>query len=502
MAPTTRTVRPASTAQPPAVSMPEAVHNTLGWQPVRGPSSPALVDQLVAHCQQLLGSHSLRAGTRMPSVRQLADASGVSRDTVVQAYDRLVAQGLLTSRPGAGFFVSAQRSPTLRHAPTMPVLSADKAFDTPFLLRGIFHQHSGVQLDGSTGMLPPSWMDPNMLGAAVRHVGRTAGAQLLGYGTPQGYAPLRQQLAAYLLAQGLRVDPEHELMTVSGVTHGVDLIVRNLLRPGDAVLVEDPAWFLVFGLLRSFGVHVLPVPRTPDGPDVQVLEQLAQAHRPKLLITNTAVHNPTGYGLSLPVAYDVLRLAEQYDFCILEDDTYADFAAQQPVRLATLDRLRRVLLVGGFSKTLAGSLRVGYIAAHPQRIQSLTDAKLLSGLTSPELGERVVHRILAEGQYRKHVQRLRERVDECRQRCLQLVEHLGLRVQHEPLAGMFVWVDTGQDTEALARQAAARGVLLAPGVLFSAHQQPSTMLRLPVTIADEEAQAAFACVHALLTPRA
>ena len=298
------------------------------------------------------------------------------------------------------------------------------------------------------------------------------------------------ELAAYLLAQGLAVDPQQELMTVTGVTQGMDLVLRSLLRPGDTVLVEDPAWFLVFGLLRALGVQVLAVPRLRDGPDVDSLQRLAAAHRPKLFITNTVVHNPTGFGLSLPVAYDVLRLAEQHDFLILEDDTYADFAPQPPMRLATLDRLRRVVLVGGFSKTLAGSLRVGYIAAQPERICALTDAKLLSGLTSPELGERVVHRILAQGQYRKHVQRLRERLDTTRQRCLKLVEHLGLQVRQEPLAGMFVWVDAQQDTEVLARKAAAQGVLLAPGVLFSASQQASTMLRLPVSMADDPASMA------------
>lgn len=125
-----------------------------------------------------------------------------------------------------------------------------------------------------------------------------------------------------------------------------------------------------------------------------------------------------------------------------------------------------MLLIGGFSKTLAGSLRVGYVAAQPERIRALTDAKLLSGLTSPELGERVVHRILADGQYRKHVQRLRERVDTARQRCLKLVENMGLVVHQEPLAGMFIWADAGRDTEVLARQMAAQGVLLAPGCCF------------------------------------
>ena len=474
MATNTRTVRP----------------NDLGWQPLRSADMPPLVEQLVLHCQQLLHSHSLRAGTRMPSVRQLADSAAVSRDTVVQAYDRLVAQGALHSRPGAGFFVSATLpgSRAARpSAPQHPLLAADAAFDTPFLLRSMFRPVQGTRLDGSVGILPPSWMDHEMLNAAVRSVGRSVGMQLMGYGSPQGYAPLRQQLAAYLGSQGLVVDPEEQLMTCAGVTQGMDLILRSLLRPGDAVLVEDPAWFMVFGMLRSLGVQVLAVPRLPDGPDLQVLEQLARTHRPKLFIANTAVHNPTGFSLSLGAAYDVLRLAEQYDFAILEDDTYADFHPSQPVRLATLDRLRRVMLVGGFSKTLAGSLRVGYIAAQAQQLRRLTDAKLLSGLTSAELGERVVQRILADGLYRKHVQRLRERLDGTRQRCLKWVEQQGLRVQHEPVAGMFVWADTGCNSEVLARQATAQGVLLAPGVLFSAQQQASSWLRLPVSVVDEPA---------------
>ena len=471
---------PATTALSASVS--------LGWQPMRA-SSIGLAEQLVEHFGALVRNHGLRVGVRLPSVRALAESAGVSRDTVVQAYDRLAAQGLIVSRRGSGFYVAAQRSVT---APAEPAKSASPQvveFDTAYLLRGIFRE-SG---DGTTnaGCLPGSWMDQGLITGAMRAItrqGSRAEQSLLSYGVPQGFVPLRQHIASYLQAQEVPAHPETHLMTVGGVTQGLDLIVRCFLRPGDTVLVEDPAWFLVFGLLRSLGVRVVPVPRLRDGPDIQALEQLAQAHQPKLFITNSVVHNPTGFGLSLPVAYDVLRLAEQHNFLILEDDTYADFHPGQPVRLATLDRLRRVMLVGGFSKTLAGSLRMGYIAAQPQRIAALTDAKLLSGLTTSELGERVVHRILADGLYRKHVLRLRERLDEARQRCLKFVNHLGLQVHQEPNAGMFVWVDAARDTELLARKAAVDGVLLAPGVLFSAHQQPSTMLRLPVAMADSASE--------------
>jgi len=133
---------------------------------------------------------------------------------------------------------------------------------------------------------------------------------------------------------------------------------------------------------------------------------------------------------------------------------------------------------------LAASLRVGYLAAAPDVVQRLADLKMLTGLTAPELGERVVHRVLADGQYRRHVERVRQRVDDARRRCLKGLQELGVDITHEPVAGMFVWGDCGRDAEALARLAAERGLLLAPGSLFSPEQGFSRHLRFSVAMAD------------------
>lgn len=232
-------------------------------------------------------------------------------------------------------------------------------------------------------------------------------------------------------------------------------------------------------------MNVVGVPRLPGGPDVEALERLARQHQPRLFILNTAVHNPTGQTLSAGVAHEVLRIAERHDFYLAEDDTYSDFLPGVPVRLAAMDRLQRVLLVGGYSKTLAGSLRVGYVAAHTDLIRRLTDLKLLGGLTTALPGEQVVHRVLADGQYRKHVDRLRERVDRARNRCLRMLEALHCRAPHEPQAGMFAWVDCGVDSEVLARHAAPQGLLLAPGLLFSPRQAAGSMLRIPVPMVEQ-----------------
>lgn len=437
-----------------------------------------LVDQVTEHLGTRIRNHGLRAGVRLPSVRTMALDLGVSRFTVVQAYDRLVAHGLVQSRRGSGFFVCAAQ-PVTPGVMTPAEFVPAGAFDTPFLLRSMFREDLGHDMPG-VGLLPADWLDHDMVAQAVRAVGRSTGRNVLGYGVPQGLRALRQGIAAGLQRQDVPAHPDHHLLTVAGVTQGLDLIVRTLVRPGETVLVEDPGWFLIFGRLASAGVKVVGIPRRVDGPDVQVLAHMAQVHRPRLFILNTAVHNPTGHTLSAGVAYEVLRIAERHDFLLVEDDTYADFHPGAPVRLAAMDRLNRVLLVGGYSKTVAASLRVGFIAAHADLVNQLVDAKLLSGLTTPELNEHVMYRILADGQYRRHVDRLRARVDGARDGLLKALAKLGFTIEHAPHAGMFVWADCGCDAEALARRAAQAGVLLAPGVLFSPDQAPSTKLRISV----------------------
>lgn len=463
-----------------AQALPQPPH----WQPLRH-ADATLVAQLADGLARRIDEQGLRPGTRLPSIRKMAEQSGVSRFTVVEAYDRLVARGLVQSRRGAGFFVRARASAL---APVVPAaasaLASSTRLDVAWLLRSMFHQTTIPGMPGGAGLLPPEWLDPDMVAAAVRAVGRSVRANLVSYGHPQGFAPLRQQIAAVLQNEGVPAHPEHNLLTTNGVTHGLDLIARHLVKPGDTVLVEDPAWFVIFGRLAAFGARVIGVPRGIDGPDLSMLAHLAEQHKPKLFIVNSAVHNPTGHTLSAGAAYDILRIAERHDFMVVEDDTYGELHPGGAMKLAVLDRLNRVILVGGYSKMLAASLRVGYVAANAQLVQKLTDVKMLAGLTSPELGERVVHRVLIEGQYRRHIERVRLRVDEARQRCLKQLLKLGLTVEHEPHAGMFIWADCGRDTEVVARQAADRGLLLAPGTLFSPAQVPSTMLRFSVAMVD------------------
>ena len=253
---------------------------------------------------------------------------------------------------------------------------------------------------------------------------------------------------------------------------------------GDTIFVDDPAWFLMFGSFAIFGTKVIGIPRLHDGPDVNKLAELAAIHKPKLYITNSVLHNPTSTSLSAAKAFQILKTAEQFNFLVVEDDVYCDLhpgsAVQSATRIATLDQLNRVIYLGGFSKTLAANLRVGFIATSPELAIRLADRKMLSTLTTTEISERVVYKILSEGHYRKHVDRIRVRLDSVRDGICKRIESLGMKVDYRTPAGMFLWTETGTDTNKLTEQALEQGYLLSPGSLFSPNQLPSTRMRINI----------------------
>jgi len=171
-------------------------------------------------------------------------------------------------------------------------------------------------------------------------------------------------------------------------------------------LVDEPGWAAEFARLQLMGARILPVPRGPDGPDLQVMAQLAQAHKPKLYVTVSVLHNPTSAMLSPGHAHQVLRLAEQHNFHILEDDIYGFLAPAHATRLSVLDELQRTISIGSFSKVLAPGWRVGYIAAPTALVDRIVNTKLLSTLSTPPVLEQALAHCLEQGTQRRAVGRL------------------------------------------------------------------------------------------------
>ena len=436
----------------------------------------SLVEQIVGVVAARIDDKLLRTGARMPSIRQFADEHGVSRFTVVEAYDRLVASGFLISRRGSGFYVRE------RNALHPPQAQQDRDIGTPpkldvvWLVRTMFRQLPPQKMPGS-GLLPPTWLDGELIANALRAVSRGNPTLLLSYGSPQGFAPLRAQLGLKLAEMDIAADAD-QIVTTAGVTQGLDLVARHFLQPGDTIFVDDPAWFLMFGSFSLLGAKVIGIPRLADGPDIAKLAELAALHRPRLYVINSVLHNPTSTSLSAAKAFQILKLAEQHDFMVVEDDIYCDMHPGGATRIAALDQLQRVIYLGGFSKTLAANLRVGFIATSTELASQLSDRKILSTLTTSEIGERVVYKILSEGHYRKHVDRLRSKLDGVRDKTLRQLERIGIVVDSGHAAGMFAWADAGCDTNVLTEKALSASYLLAPGCLFSPQQLPSHRMRI------------------------
>ncbi len=443
-------------------------------------SALPLVEQIVGSVRAQIDDRILRPGMRLPPIRGFASMHGVSRFTVVEAYDRLVALGYLQSRRGSGFYVASRHT-----APLSEPRSGE--IERAFSHTGVLHQNmegAAGGLQAGAGWLPPEWLDEDGVRRNIRTLARRADTRVTSYGSTQGYRPLREQIQHKLAEIGIGARADQVLLT-HGASQALDLIARYLLKPGDCVFVDDPGYWNLFANLRLFGASLVGVPRTSHGPDPVALEKLLEEHHPKVYFTQSVLQNPTACNLAPANAFRLLQLAEKHDFLIVEDDIYSDLHPGATTRLAQLDQLRRVIYVSGFSKTLSGNLRVGFVACDPEIAADLTDLKIVTCLSSSEFSERLIYLMLTEGHYRKFVERVQGRLADSTNRTLRLLERIGLSVYAEPKGGIFVWAALPgvSDSAAFASMAAAQGIMLAPGNMFRPQMQPSPWLRLNVAYA-------------------
>lgn len=436
------------------------------------------VGMVMGTVRQRIAGRSLTPGAKLPSIRALSGSLKVSASTVVDAYERLVAEGVILSRPGSGFYVANQAAP-LSLADIGPKL--DRAVDPFWVSRQSLEAHES-DLKPGCGWLPPAWLPQETIRRTLRSLSRADAASIADYGSPLGLKPLRQLIARRMADRGVEASPDQIILTESG-TQAIDFLCRFLIEPGDTVLVDDPCYFNFHALLRAHRARVVSVPYTPSGPDIELFAAALAGHRPRLYITNSAIHNPTGATLSPVTAHRLLKLAEQHGLTIIEDDIFADFEHAAAPRLAAFDGLDRVIHIGSFSKTLSAAARCGFIAARTEWIEGLTDLKIATSFGGARLNAELVLGVLSDGTYRKHTESLRGRLSKAMFDVSARLKTLGIRPWLEPQAGMFLWcrLPDGLDAAVVARAALARNVVLAPGNAFSLSQSATGFMRFNVS---------------------
>ncbi|QHD06191.1 aminotransferase-like domain-containing protein [Pseudomonas sp. R76] len=440
-----------------------------------------VVQQIVSAVAQWIRNSGASPGTRLPSIRQLALDNLLSQSSVLEAFERMVAQGLLEAKQGAGFVVAQP-----------PVSLESQWYEGAELGWGAYVEGPLGELKLGCGWLPDAWRESDDICYAIREISRTDTVALFNYSTPLGLPVLREQLLKRLTQMKV-VTHLDCILTTHGASHAQDLLIRTLLKAGDTVVVETPGYANLYRQLERHGVKLLEVPRVVGGPDIPVLETLLQSHRPKCLFINCLYHNPTGTSLCRGVAERLLQLAHSEDFLIVEEDVYGDLQHASCTRLSALPHEGRVIYISSFSKTLSSALRVGYLSASAALVTQMATLKTLTGIGTSRFAEAVVATLLANGTYRKWVQRLRKRLNTQMAATLQVLEDEEWEVFAVPAGGMFVWARPGVGDRSRLQACARRlCVLLSPGALFSPKGEHSDWLRINVAYAaDQRALALF-----------
>ncbi len=382
-------------------------------------SNVPLYRQVYDDLRRAILKGQLKTGTRLPSTRELAAELGVSRNTVMNAFEQLLAEGYLEGRTGSGTFVSKALPEDLlsARAESRRAAGAARAKGARLGLsrRGELLSRTAVNVSRTPGparaFRPGSpaldafpfeiWSRLN-----ARHWRRPR-RELLNYGEAAGYMPLREAIAAHLgAARAVRCEPE-QVIVVAGAQQALDLAARVLLDPGDAVWIEEPGYLGARGALVAAGAELVPVPLDAEGLDVRA----GAMRRPdaRLVYASPSHQYPLGVTMSLRRRLALLEWASAAGAWVLEDDYDSEYryAGRPLAALQGLDAEGRVIYIGTFSKVLFPALRIGYVVVPAHLVEAFCRARALSDRHSPTIEQAVLADFLEEGHFARHIRRMR-----------------------------------------------------------------------------------------------
>ncbi|WP_332670856.1 aminotransferase-like domain-containing protein [Aromatoleum sp.] len=443
-----------------------------------------LYDRLTLDIEQHIRDGVLRAGERLPSVRQACRSQRVSPSTVLKAYYQLESRGLIEARPKSGYFVRPRlRQPLPEPQITRPVGDATELNVSDF----IFEILESVK-DPAVVPFGSSFASPHLyplaklgryLAAAARHMDPLSTVTDL----PPGNEELLRQIALRYLTRGAAVQPS-EIVVTSGAMEALNLCLQAVTRPGDLIAIESPTFYVGLQAIERLGLRVIEIPTHPrEGVSLPALTDALRHHPVKACLLMLNFQSPTGALVPDDRRRELVELLRQHEVPLIEDDTYAElyFGKHAPLPAKSLDTSGLVLHVSSFSKSLAPGYRVGWVAAgrFAQKVQRL---KLATTLATTVPVQIALADFLRQGAFDTHLRRLRGVLEVQETAMAAAVErHFppGTRVAR-PRGGYLTWVELPPQVDALAlhRIALEQGISIAPGPIFSAKREYRNCLRL------------------------
>jgi GntR family transcriptional regulator/MocR family aminotransferase len=440
----------------------------------------------------------LRAGERLPSTRALAAELGVSRTTVVTAFESLLAEGYLEGKVGSGTYVASSLPEELLGVRAAPVESRSPRSGRGLSRRGTLlaaTPTTAVRDVGTPRAFRPGVpaLDEFPYGVWRRisgNVWRRPSGALLGYGDPAGYWPLRREISAHLgAARAVRCEPE-QVIVVSGSQQALDLASRVLLDPGDAVWVEDPGYMGARGALSGSGARLVPVPVDEEG--LVVASGVEREPEARLACVTPSHQYPLGVTMSLARRLELLGWAGRSGAWVIEDDYDSEYRyTGRPLEaLQGLDTEERVIYVGTFSKVLFPALRLGYLVVPPDLVDAFTAARELTDRHPPTAEQAVLAEFIAAGHLGRHLRRMRALYAARQEKLVEEISHRlpGLLDASPTKSGMHLvgWLPEGEDDKKASRRAAQQGVEAPPISLYTTHDNGRGGLMLGYAAVDED----------------
>jgi GntR family transcriptional regulator / MocR family aminotransferase len=432
-------------------------------------------------------------GKRLTATRALARELDVSRITVLNAYEQLFAEGYLDGKRGAGTFVAAELPDNLLKTESIK-RSKQKKPNAPLRLSP-FGERLATKDVGSIRARTIAKFQPFQNGLTAvdkfpfeiwsriaARVHRNPSREVLGYGDPQGYFPLREAMAAHLRsARGVNCTPEQVIIT-SGAQQALDLTARIFLSEKDSVLIEDPCYQEARSAFAAIGAKIIPVPVDAEG-----LSLVAAKQKAKLVYVTPSHQYPLGVTMSLPRRLALLEWARTNNAWIIEDDYNSEFryAGRPLASLQGLDQGGRVIYVGTFSKTIFPSMRIGCAVVPPDLIGIFTAARALNDTHSSLIDQAILTEFIVDGHFGRHVRRMRTLYEERQQTLIAECEKnlAALLEVKKADAGMHVvgWLPEGVSDKAISRKGAEQNLKLAPISAYSSKELPRGGLILGYT---------------------
>ncbi|AJQ94722.1 PLP-dependent aminotransferase family protein [Gynuella sunshinyii] len=443
----------------------------------------SLYAQLADKMTEQIRHGAIAIGERMPSVRHLSRQERVSISTVMAAYSLLEERGWVEARPKSGYYACRQIREALA-VPSASVVEPDPVIASTSQLvmdvqRDGFKPHA-INFCRATPAL--DFPISRHLRQTYTRLSRTQ--QHLGVSClPEGPYVLRQQIARHAMDAGVAVSPD-SIVTTAGSLNAMGLCLQVLTRPGDLVAVESPCYYGILQLIEAYGLKAIEVPTHPEtGLSLEALKLAMEQWPLKVILTVPSFSNPLGCSIPDERKKALVRLLEQYQVPLIEDDVYGDlyFGTHRPGAIKAFDKQGLVLLCSSLSKTIDPQLRVGWVLAG-RYYEEILHRKFVNMLSTPVLPQLVCAEVLGQGIYERHLRQAREAYRQRYQRLVDLVSETfpAITKISRPQGGIVAWLEMPEnfDSTELYHFCRNAGVLIAPGEIFSINKQFKHCFRL------------------------